>query len=48
MLLLVWQVAADQHWVNPMLTGRPATVWRSFVSMASSGALWTHLAVTLR
>lgn len=46
--LLLWQVAADQLWVNPMLTSRPTTVWRTFAAMASSGALWTHVAVTLR
>jgi len=47
-VLVVWQVAADRQWVNPMLTSRPTTIWRTFAAMASSGTLWTHVAITLR
>jgi len=47
-LLALWEVAAARHWVNPMLTSRPSVIWQTTLKLAATGALWTHLAVTLR
>lgn len=47
-VMVVWQIAADRQWVNPMLTSRPTVVWRTFADLAGSGTLWSHLLVTLR
>ncbi len=45
--LLLWEVSARQHWVNPMLTSYPSAVWTIFVQMVSDGSLWSHVGVTL-
>lgn len=47
-LMLLWQVAADRYWVNPMLTSRPTQVWQTLLRLAGSGALAKHLLVTLQ
>lgn len=47
-LMVLWQVAADRYWVNPMLTSRPTQVWQSLLRLAGSGALARHLLVTLK
>lgn len=46
--LLLWQVAADRYWVNPMLTSKPSKVWATLVKLTAAGALQRHLGVTLR
>lgn len=46
-LIVLWQVAADRYWVNPMLTSRPTQVWQTLLRLAGSGSLVKHLLVTL-
>lgn len=48
LFLLLWELAAAQYWVNPMLTSRPTAVWATLVRMVSTGSLWAHLGVTLQ
>jgi len=47
-VLVLWELAAGRHWVNPMLTSRPTAVWQTLTQMIASGSLWLHLGVTLR
>ena len=44
--LLLWEVAADRYWVNPMLTSKPSKVWVTLLSLGRTGSLWHHLWVT--
>ncbi|MBB4105564.1 ABC transporter permease [Allorhizobium borbori] len=46
-LLVAWEVAPRQHWVNPMLTSYPSAIWTAFLEMVSSGELGNHVMVTL-
>jgi NitT/TauT family transport system permease protein len=46
--LLVWEIAARQHWINPMLTSYPSAVWASFVEVTSDGTVWQHVYVTVQ
>lgn len=46
-LLVAWEVAPRQHWVNPMLTSYPSAIWTAFWEMVSSGELGNHVMVTL-
>ena len=45
--LVLWEVSARSHWVNPMLTSYPSAAWASFVQMVSDGTLWPHVWITL-
>ncbi len=46
--LILWEVAAERYWVNPMLTSRPSAVWETTLRMVGTGTIWKHLLVTLR
>lgn len=46
--LLLWELAAERYWVNPMLTSRPTAVLSTLLRLAESGSLWRHLLVTLQ
>jgi NitT/TauT family transport system permease protein len=46
--MLLWELAAERQWVNPMLTSRPSKVWETLLRLAAAGSLWKHLLATLR
>ncbi len=46
-ILLLWEMAADRYWVNPMLTSRPSDVWATLLRLGASGSLQRHLLTTL-
>lgn len=46
--LILWQVAADHYWVNPMLTSRPTQVWTTLLKVWHNGTLSKHVLTTLR
>ena len=37
--LIVWEVAARSHWVNPMLTSYPSAIWPTFLELLKPGDL---------
>jgi NitT/TauT family transport system permease protein len=45
--LILWEIAPDEHWVNPMLTSQPSAVWATLVDMLHEGNLLYHTWVTL-
>lgn len=45
--LVIWEVAADRYWVNPMLTSRPSDIWQTLLRLGASGSLQRHVATTL-
>ena len=46
-VLLLWEVAPREGWINPMLTSYPSAVARTFMAMSSDGTLWTHTWATV-
>lgn len=46
--LSAWEIAPQQHWVNPMLTSYPSAVWTMFFSLARESDLAHHIRITLQ
>ena len=46
-LLLLWQTGSTQQWWNPYILPPPATVARTLGSLAATGQLSRHIAVSL-
>ncbi|MFW2489748.1 ABC transporter permease [Clostridium chromiireducens] len=44
--IALWQIAANQKWIDPFLTSSPARVIKSFVSLYEDGSLFKHIGVT--
>lgn len=44
---LLWEIAADFHWIDSFVFSSPSRVAASFVRMASDGSLLIHVGVTL-
>ncbi len=47
LFIVIWEVAPQAHWVNPMLTSYPSAIWPSFLSQITEGTILTHTWVTL-
>jgi NitT/TauT family transport system permease protein len=45
-LLIVWQWAADNGWLNPLYMPSPAKIWAALVQLFGSGSIWPHLEAT--
>lgn len=41
-LLVLWELAARQGWIDSMLTSKPSQLARSFRELAMGGDLWKH------
>lgn len=46
-ILLLWYVAVEKNWVNPLLLPAPQMVWVALQDLYSSGELWSNLSVSL-
>ncbi|MFC5407001.1 ABC transporter permease [Cohnella soli] len=46
LFLLVWELAADWKWIDPMLTSKPSMLWTSFRDLAFHGDLFHHTRIT--
>jgi len=46
-ILLLWYVAVEKSWVNPLLLPAPQAVWVALQDLYSSGELWSNLSVSL-
>jgi len=46
--LLIWEVAARTHLVNPMLTSYPSAIWPTFLDLLNQGDLITHTMATFK
>ena len=46
-ILLLWYVAVEKNWVNPLLLPAPQAVWVALQDLYSSGELWSNLSVSL-
>lgn len=46
-ILVFWEIAPREHWLNPMLTSYPSAIWSTFVAMLQEGTLLQHVLVTL-
>lgn len=44
--IVLWQVAANQKWIDPFLTSSPSRVVSSFISLYEDGSLFKHIVVT--
>jgi NitT/TauT family transport system permease protein len=45
--LIIWQIAPQLHWVNPMLTSYPTAVFWSLLAMTQDGTLLLHVKATI-
>ena len=45
-LLIVWQSAADDGWLNPLYMPSPLKIWAALVQLFGSGSIWPHLEAT--
>jgi NitT/TauT family transport system permease protein len=46
-VLGVWQLCADEKWLNPVFTGRPSGIWTEFVHLFSTSVVTTDLWTTI-
>ena len=46
-LLLLWHVAVEKSWVNPLLLPAPDLVWTALKDLYKSGELWANLSISL-
>ena len=46
-LLLLWHVAVEKSWVNPLLLPAPDLVWTALKDLYESGELWANLSISL-
>src|SRR5690606_1702863 len=46
--LIIWEVAARTHLMNPMLTSYPSAIWPTFLELLEKGDLMMHTWATLR
>lgn len=47
LLLILWQVAVDRHWVSAQILPPPSLVLESFLHLWHSGDLWRELSISL-
>ena len=45
-LLIVWQLAANAGWLNPLYMPSPLKIWAALVQLFGGGTIWPHLAAT--
>jgi NitT/TauT family transport system permease protein len=45
-LLIVWQFAANEGWLNPLYMPSPLKIWAALVQLFGSGSIWPHLEAT--
>lgn len=48
LILVVWQIASASGWLSVRVLPAPLSVAQAFWSLAASGELWTHVAVSTR
>lgn len=48
LVILGWQAASSLGWLSTRVLPEPLAVVKAFFSLAQSGALWTHVAVSTR
>lgn len=46
-LLILWQVAADQNWINTFISSSPKAVFGTIIQLHQSGDLYHHIWVTV-
>ncbi len=44
---LLWELAADQGWIDPFIFSQPSRMVNSAVKMIQDGSLWLHIGTTL-
>jgi NitT/TauT family transport system permease protein len=44
---LLWEIASQNKWVDPLLFSSPSTIWKLFMQKIADGSLLTHSSVTL-
>jgi len=45
-LLIVWQLAANAGWLNPLYMPSPLRIWAALMQLFGTGTIWPHLAAT--
>lgn len=43
-LLILWELAADKSWINPMFSSSPSRIIKTLYDLFSSGEIYMHLA----
>lgn len=43
----MWEIAASQRWIDPLLFSSPSRVWELFISRIQDGSLFNHMSITL-
>jgi len=46
-LLLFWEIAASQEWVNPFITSSPSRICKTIGQLYNNGSLFYHVGTTL-
>ncbi|BCJ88524.1 ABC transporter permease [Effusibacillus dendaii] len=46
-LLVLWEMAARNNWINPFIFSYPSKIWDLFVSKLQDGSLLHHSAITI-
>lgn len=47
LLLALWELAADMHWIDSFIFSSPTMITRCLISMAKDGSLFLHTGITL-
>ena len=48
LLILLWQYAVEQEWINRIFTASPTQVWDGFTQIVRTRQFWDDLLVTMR
>ncbi len=46
-IIIFWQVASENRWINPTIMSKPTKVWAKFIQMAGDSSLLRHIAASL-
>ena len=47
LLLFLWEISADNGWINAFIFSSPSRVWNTVCSMVQDGSLFNHTGITL-
>lgn len=47
LLILLWQIAADNHWINTFISSSPKNIINTIIMLYKDGSLIHHISITL-
>lgn len=46
-LLILWEISAKLGWIDPFIMSSPSRVWKTLLSLNSTGQLWSNIYFTV-